>query len=156
MPAKQYATEAELCAALIKHNSEKWTAYPETSGFDILMVRKADGFQIGVEAKLSLNAKVILQAIEPPGHWWANESGPDCRAVLVPWKAKGSDLAALLNRLCVTAIYFGKRPRNHAATPGIMCISNRDFLMMENGTACRAGLRYVRRDAANFLAMFPM
>lgn len=72
------------------------------------MVRKADGFQIGVEAKLSLNAKVILQAIEPPGHWWANESGPDCRAVLVPWKAKGSDLAALLNRLCVTAIYFGE------------------------------------------------
>jgi hypothetical protein len=30
--------------------------------FDILLVRREDGFQIGVEAKLKLNGKVIVWA----------------------------------------------------------------------------------------------
>lgn len=105
---KQYATEAELCAAFIKHNSELWTAYQETCGFDILMVRKLDGVQVGVEAKLRLNAEVILQAAEPRGHWSADSDGPDYRAVLVPWDKRGGALKDLLPRLQLTGIFFGE------------------------------------------------
>ena len=45
------------------------------------MVRCSDGFQIGIQAKLKLNAEVIAQAIEGD---WPRDPGPDCRAVLVP------------------------------------------------------------------------
>lgn len=96
----QFASEAELCekfidAVMVPKNyrgeplsgaAPEWTAYPETGGFDILLVRRADGFQIGVEAKLRLNEVVIRQALE--GRWAG--PGPDCRAVLVP---AGSGLA---------------------------------------------------------------
>jgi len=80
--AKPKFTEADLCAAFIASIPEEWQAYAETAGFDILLVRKADGFQIGVEAKLKLNGKVLAQAVEANG--WFNQQGPDCRAVLVP------------------------------------------------------------------------
>lgn len=78
-----FASEADLCAAFIAHLEKGWTAYPETAGWDILLVRDSDGFQVGVEAKLRLNAKVISQALEA-GQWMCAEAGPDCRAVLVP------------------------------------------------------------------------
>lgn len=79
-----FQKETDLCAAFIAAIPEGWTAYPETGGFDILLVRKEDGFQIGVEAKLKLNSKVISQAAEQASSWYACYSGPDCRAVLVP------------------------------------------------------------------------
>ncbi|MBA4913889.1 hypothetical protein H2N59_12065 [Pseudomonas aeruginosa] len=46
-------SEAELCAAFIDEFNRVpgWTCYPETAGFDILVVHE-DGRQIGVEAKL--------------------------------------------------------------------------------------------------------
>nr|WP_139181169.1 hypothetical protein [Pseudomonas aeruginosa] len=55
-------SEAELCAAFIDEFNRVpgWTCYPETAGFDILVVH-AEGRQIGVEAKLQLNAKVAAQ-----------------------------------------------------------------------------------------------
>lgn len=59
-----------------------WTVYPETAGWDLLLVHR-DGYQLGIEAKLSLNAKVIEQAIEGSRTYWET-SGPDYRAVLVP------------------------------------------------------------------------
>lgn len=85
-----FPTEAELCKAFLASiPSDKWTAYPETCGWDIVLVRKADGFQIGIEAKLRLNAKVITQALERWGSSCADHAGPDCRAVLVPEDAVG-------------------------------------------------------------------
>lgn len=50
--------ESELCDLYIRdfNNVSGWTCYPETAGFDILVVHQ-DGRQIGVEAKLSLNRK---------------------------------------------------------------------------------------------------
>ena len=89
---KPFAKEADLCSTFIAaatHDGE-WTAYPETAGFDILMVRKSDGAQIGVEAKLALNAKVLDQAL--PSYlqsFGADRSAPDYRAVLVPKHASG-------------------------------------------------------------------
>lgn len=97
----QFATEADLCAAFIAALPEGWTAYPETCGFDILLARPADGFQIGVEAKLTLNAKVIEQVTE--GYWDVCRAGPDCRAVLIPYGAAGS-FAGVCDLLAITVV----------------------------------------------------
>ena len=98
-----FAKESDLCAAFISVLPPDWTAYPETGGFDILLVRKADGFQIGVEAKLKLNAKVICQAAEPTLAWRVDHAGPDCRAVLVP-DGVSMDLASLCSLIGITVI----------------------------------------------------
>lgn len=85
---KPFPTEAALCAAFIDSLDPRyWTPYPETQGWDILLVRKPDGFQIGIEAKLRMNTEVINQALDEYGSWSAAAPGPDCRAVLVPSSA---------------------------------------------------------------------
>lgn len=82
---KPFETEVALCAAFIDQVDKRiWTSYAETGGWDILLARKSDGFQIGIEAKLTLNIDVINQAIEQHSGWMAVKAGPDCRAVLVP------------------------------------------------------------------------
>lgn len=81
---KPFAKEVDLCATFIAALPKHWVAYPETAGFDILLVRADDGFQIGIEAKLRMCAEVMSQAIEERGAWCADLSGPDCRAVLIP------------------------------------------------------------------------
>ncbi|PDT77216.1 hypothetical protein [Bradyrhizobium sp. C9] len=101
---KPFTSEVELCKRFISSLPEGWTAYPETCGWDILLVRKADGFQIGVEAKLRLNTEVISQALEEYGSFYADHPGPDCRAVLVPADSQGG-----FGRICkyigLTIIY---------------------------------------------------
>ena len=90
----RYKTEADLCAAFITWakaeagrrswgvETPAWTPYAETAGWDILLVG-ADGTQIGIQAKLKFNLKVIAQSIpERWAHW--HDVGPDYRAVLVP------------------------------------------------------------------------
>lgn len=82
---KPFPTEAALCAAFIAWiNPEVWIVYPETEGWDILLVRREDGFQIGIEAKLRMCVEVVNQALEEYGSFAADRPGPDCRAVLVP------------------------------------------------------------------------
>lgn len=76
---KPFATEAELCARFIAAIGADWTAYAETEGWDILLVRKADGFQIGIEAKLKFNLDVVTQALET-NTYAVVSPGPDCRA----------------------------------------------------------------------------
>ena len=71
--------EAALCAAFIEALPKEWTAYAETAGYDIVLVGPG-GVQIGVEAKLTLNAKVLAQIID--GRKYCRP-GPDFRAVLV-------------------------------------------------------------------------
>jgi hypothetical protein len=79
-----FKTEVELCAAFIAWAKEAgWVAYAETEGWDILLVGP-DDVQIGVQAKLAFNLKVLAQAL--PDRWayqW-HEHGPDFRAILVP------------------------------------------------------------------------
>lgn len=89
MKEKLFATEADLVAAFCgllecgRRNGadDRWTAYHETAGWDLLLVG-VGGVQIGIEAKLSLNAKVLDQALDDLRYY--NEAGPDFRAVLVP------------------------------------------------------------------------
>ncbi len=107
MPAKKppFATEAALCAAFIDAiDKRSWVAFPETGGFDILLVRKVDGFQIGVEAKLVLNLRVLTQALEEARWWETKHTGPDCSAILVPDNVPSGGLAAILPHLAVTMI----------------------------------------------------
>ncbi len=82
-----FASESEMCAHFISKLPAEWITYPEWGNWDILLVRHSDGFQIGIEAKLRLNAKVISQAAE--NAYQCNTPGPDCRAILIP---KGSNL----------------------------------------------------------------
>lgn len=92
---KSFKTEVELCQRFLSAVGEDWTSFSETAGWDILLVRKSDGFQIGIEAKLKLNMHVITQAIETGNSYSALSPGPDCRAVLVPDEPAGSfDLIA--------------------------------------------------------------
>ena len=74
-----FETEAALCQAFIRTVPAEWIVYPETAGWDILLVHRVGGWQIGVEAKQTLNAKVICQAISGERYG----VGPDFRAVLV-------------------------------------------------------------------------
>lgn len=85
-----FTSEADLvrafCAEIERQNSlthvnlPKWAVYHETADWDVLLVGPG-GTQVGIEAKLSLNAKVLEQAL--PGRF-TQPCGPDYRAVLVP------------------------------------------------------------------------
>ncbi len=108
MSKATFEKETDLCAAFISKLPEEWTAYPETGGFDIVLVRKEDGFQIGVEAKLRLNAKVINQVAEGVSTYSVTASGPDCRAVLIPYGVT-TDLAGICKLLNITVITVRKQ-----------------------------------------------
>ena len=86
---KPFVTERALCAAFIKAVGPEWVSYAETGGHDILLVHKVDGRQIGVQAKLRLNADVVSQAIEDGSDWRVDGPHPDYRAILVPWGGAG-------------------------------------------------------------------
>lgn len=103
--AKPFATEVDLCRAFIAALPRGWTAYAETAGFDILLVRDADGVQIGIEAKLRLNAEVISQALEDGGYWAADRSNPDYRAVLVP-ENSGGGLGKVADYIGLTVLWM--------------------------------------------------
>jgi hypothetical protein len=99
---KPFATEVDLCAAFLAALPAGWTAYAETAGWDILLVRDADGFQIGIQAKLKFNLAVLHQAIETEVGEYCDRAGPDCRAVLVP-DGEGR-LGSLAAYLCLTVL----------------------------------------------------
>jgi hypothetical protein len=102
----RYPTEAALCAdflAWVKASAGRfsngvrcptWTPYAETAGWDILLVAE-DGTQIGIQAKLKFNMKVLAQSV--PDCWTAwHDSGPDYRALLVPEGQGYEGIAAAL------------------------------------------------------------
>lgn len=82
-PAK-FESEAAMCARFLAALPDGWVSFNETAGWDILLVRKADGFQIGIQAKLRLNFDVMRQAMDHWHRYTQHKAGPDCRAVMVP------------------------------------------------------------------------
>lgn len=58
---------------------EGWVVYPETSDWDMILVRPGDSFQVGVQAKQQPNVDVLAQTIVSD-----RCKGPDVHAVLVP------------------------------------------------------------------------
>lgn len=99
----RFSSEAALCTTFISQLPKGWTAYPETAGFDILLSRDVDGAQIGIQAKLVLNAKVIEQAVPYENWWHAVGEQPDYRAALVPWGCAGG-LSGICRLLGITVI----------------------------------------------------
>ncbi len=115
IPAKAiFASEAELCSVFISQIPDTWIAYSETGHFDIVLVRKIDGLQIGVEAKQRLTAEVILQAVEE--HPVYNQSGPDFRAALVPYGCAPGPLVSLARILGITVITMKSKALYQAIT----------------------------------------
>jgi len=85
-----FQTEAALCEAFIAWvKGFGWTAYAETGGWDIVLV-KPTGVQIGVQAKLRFNLRVLTQSMP----CWVTQDrvGPDYRAVLVGDGHPGADV----------------------------------------------------------------
>jgi hypothetical protein len=95
-----FRTEAELCAAFIEAVPKGWIAYPETQGFDILLVHQ-DGAQIGIEAKLILNTKVLVQVAQDRDSSY-HGGRPDFRACLVGRSV--AETAALAKIIGVTVL----------------------------------------------------
>lgn len=81
---KPFATEVDLCKAFLDALPAGWISYAETGGWDILLVRTADGCQVGIQAKLKFTAHLLNQALEYPSAWAATYEGPDFRAVMTP------------------------------------------------------------------------
>ncbi len=97
MKPKRFALESDMCAAFIAWAAKEHPAvrcYAEWAGWDILLVYP-EGWQLGIQAKLRLNAEVILQAA-PDCRWGAPTTGPDFRGVLVP---ETNPLSGLAHRL---------------------------------------------------------
>lgn len=104
---KKYTSERELCADFSTWATKQgWTVYPETAGFDLVLVDQNQR-QIGIEAKLRLNAKVIIQASTR-----YQDQGPDYRAVLVP---KQNDLTELCKLLGISVLH----PSHNAFAPAL-------------------------------------
>lgn len=106
----QFESEAALVAAFTaalagKSGEPDWTVYAETAGWDLLLVHK-DGYQLGVEAKLKLNPKVLSQALSGVGaqYWGGSTIGPDYRAVLVPEDGLQHHMEAICRALGIGVI----------------------------------------------------
>lgn len=106
-----FAVEADLvvafCGCIAADKRNPWVVYHETAGWDVLLVQPGTGVQIGIEAKLSLNPKVLDQAI--PGERWYQEAGPDYRAVLVPADSCQHHMTRIADRCGIHVIKI--RPR---------------------------------------------
>jgi hypothetical protein len=99
MPIDKIEKEADLCALFIQEFNQMpgWTCYPEAAGFDVLVVHE-DGRQIGVEAKMQLNAKVADQILPNLGEDYYGHPGPDHRLVIV---SKITDASAGIAKMLV-------------------------------------------------------
>lgn len=117
MAKGRYATEADLvaayCETIERQNAHRrkrmaqddtirwpiWTIYAETAGWDLLLVDQ-DGIQVGIEAKLVLNIKVLTQALPQ----WDGFQGPDYRAVLVEGVNAVSGITEIAKALGIAVI----------------------------------------------------
>lgn len=105
----KWDTEAALVADFNAWAREAgWTPYPETAGWDVLLVRDSDGFQIGVEAKLRLNVEVLCQALSRE-HPFSRGVGPDCRCVLVPNYGAQAGLQMIARHLGIVVVTASRR-----------------------------------------------
>lgn len=101
-----FKTEAQLCEVFIRDMNAQagWTCYPETAGFDILAVHES-GRQIGIEAKLALNAKVADQILPEDYAARYDNQGPDHRAVIVPCLTESNYGISRMLRLLGVAVW---------------------------------------------------
>lgn len=114
----EFASETALVAAFVeyieklnaaaakyparRHGGEHstWTVYHESCGYDLVVVEDQTGIQIGIEAKLTLNTKVINQVLPSRYH----REGPDYRAVLVPRSGVQLGLFDICTQIGITVL----------------------------------------------------
>ena len=99
----KFTKETDLCEKFIQNIPSEWKAYPEACNFDIVLQHE-NGWQIGIEAKLKLNTKLVKQAAEHYSYRSLTLPKPDFRAVLIPYDTKHPDLEYLLKLINVTII----------------------------------------------------
>lgn len=120
MELEAITTETQLCAVfMLEFNSlPGWTCHPEAAGFDVLVVHE-DGRQIGVEAKLALNAKVADQILPSLGDEFYGRPGPDHRLVIVNKISDASDgIRKMLEHLGVRVLVASKYSRVKGCSHG--------------------------------------
>lgn len=114
-----YADESEMVTALAHAaKSAGWLAYPETSGFDLLLVATDKvqaagiraGDQLGVEGKRAGNLRLLVQAMPKT----RSDSGPNFHVALVPRAT--SDFKDLAKELGILVIEACVRKWNNAYT----------------------------------------
>lgn len=128
--SKLFAKETELVAAFCNwlggHKLSStapgtgWTVYHETAGWDLLLSHDETKVQVGIEAKLSLNAKVLSQAL-PPHRYASTDRGPDYRAVLVPGDACQAYMRDLAAHLGVSVLTMEDKRWPGAEAPDWRC-----------------------------------
>lgn len=92
-----------MCQAFIEVCTGRgWLCYPETGGYDIVLVNPLNDVQIGVEAKQSFNCHVLCQATESIRSSYSRNH-PDFLAVLVP-KGGSQGIGMLARQIGVTVI----------------------------------------------------
>lgn len=97
----KFESEAEMMANFILYaEASGYDCYSETNDYDLYLVCKETGYQIGVEGKQSFNAKVIDQASIEKAY---SSISPDFVCCLVPEGGK-EDLISIANKLNVTII----------------------------------------------------
>ena len=129
MPIEKIEKEADLCALFIQEFNELpgWTCYPEAAGFDVLVVHE-DGRQIGVEAKMQLNAKVADQILPCRGDELYGRAGPDYRLVIVSKITDASKgIVKMLEHLGVRVLV----PRQSGTRQGNCMTFSLDHSLME-------------------------
>jgi hypothetical protein len=93
-----FRTEGALCDAFAAQaRCEGYAVHAECSGWDLLLVCRSSGTQVGVQAKLRATIDVLAQAL---GYGQSGE-GPDHHAVLVPVAMHGFEKVARALRLLV-------------------------------------------------------
>lgn len=120
MELEDITTETQLCAVfMLEFNSlPGWTCHPEAAGFDVLVVHE-DGRQIGVEAKLALNAKVADQILPSLGDEFYGKPGPDHRLVIVSKISDASEgIRKMLEHLGVRVLVASKYSRVKGCSHG--------------------------------------
>jgi len=124
--------EDELCKWFIEEEAKPngWVCYPETSDWDILLVR--NGIQIGVQAKVRANVKLIQQVLplapsfrygsimSAPEKYRGHLKGPDFRTILVPEEGIGKKTFGVLSdvcRICGIWMFAKGKPRRWGGEP---------------------------------------
>lgn len=118
-----FAKETDLCAAFLTCVPKGWTPYPETAGWDIVIVHNETGVQVGVEAKLVLNTKVLVQATEDMHSRWRCDTGPDFRAVLVGRHV--TECAQIAGFMGIKVLQVGPRPSWMPKTGANWCVNGK-------------------------------
>jgi hypothetical protein len=99
-----FASEKDLRTAFIRQMPNAWSAHVDR-GFDVLLVRKSDGVQVGVEVRLGLSPELVEKLNTPRVN---ADEGPDFVAVLIPWGTTAG-LLSLFDQQGVTVIEMRDR-----------------------------------------------